>query len=155
MFLAPPRSGSRQSPDMGDLMATDVLVSLHQTLGLASSWQWRCAAPSPPWWLWTSPCCKDPVQRLPVGSIALSPGLTMRNQQAEYISCVFLGLCSGLYACFPTCPGPACSFVCGRPVGPASSLQRQCFLQCPTHCSSQVLFGVTPMSTTRPRPGCG
>lgn len=99
VFLAPPRPGSRQSPDMGDLMATDVLVLLRQTLG-------RCAEPSPPRWLWTSPCCKGSGQRLPAGRVALSPGLAMRNQQAEHVSCVFLGLCSRLSECFPTGASP-------------------------------------------------
>lgn len=63
MFLAPLRSGSRQSPDMGDLMATNVLVSLPQTRGLASSWQQPCAKPSLPWELWISPGYRDSAQR--------------------------------------------------------------------------------------------
>lgn len=63
VFLAPLRSGSRQSPDMGDLMATNVLVSLPQTRGLASSWQQPCAKPSLPWELWISPGYRDSAQR--------------------------------------------------------------------------------------------
>lgn len=78
-------SGSCQSPGVGELMATNLLVSLPQTPRLPPLGSGRVLSPATSWGLWTSAGRRDSAQRQwerdagEGGDDALSPGLAGRK----------------------------------------------------------------------------
>ena len=151
MFLAPPSSGSHQRPDLGDLMAANVLVSLPPTSRLASSWQWPCAKPVPSSGVldlpWLQGLCSEAASGAWVEGL-LSAQASQGGRMLRHARCAFL-------ASTPLVPPdpPGTSPLPPALVLPAAALLSSAGAVSHPAAAPSPSAGAVPVPSGRPRPG--